>query len=570
MSTRDQLDFIFKNLDRSAAVCFPAGSSRLGRLKQDVRLIQFSPVATALSKLAEAVSTDGRIASPADLGWPLLDKAGSEDPACGAAIACFLGMALGDALGHPLEFVSVDASLPDMPDGRFSDRERPALLPAFDMDGQPRYQKECNKFFLRPGQWTDDTSMALCLADSLLVKKVYHGGDARLRWHMWWTQGYCNSFREDHSRPSHSSVGLGGNIAKSLIDTEYAAARSEAPEDAVSWTYRASNNDAGNGSIMRLAPVPVAFHLVPHLAMEVATLQSFATHPGPEAAACCCFMTFFIVEALLAHREKKDIASDHRTFMETAVASFLDQNCSSSKSRSSMYEFWLSDCTGQEEALGRLEALLRCAPPSEKEANWDWKRPQLAIAEALTARGMYDQYATYNGHPIIPGYFGAYCMDGLSMALWSLWTATSFYDCLFRVVNLLGDADTTASIAGQLAGAVFGWDGLRRDPRALSCIRNLERWDPLCEIGLRAALLFHCYPKQQVKVQQAEGHPAARVFGEPKPGVTPIGEIKSGEVAVLLDKVKHWCYLETASIKGWVGAKNVVEPVVNKPKGPTR
>ena len=71
-----------------------------------------------------------------------------------------------------------------------------------------------NRFKLKPGQWTDDASMAACLSDSIIARGAYDGSDARTRFWNWWFRGYCNAFANDPSR--HNSVGLGGNVKKSL------------------------------------------------------------------------------------------------------------------------------------------------------------------------------------------------------------------------------------------------------------------------------------------------------------------------------------------------------------------
>jgi hypothetical protein len=114
-----------------------------------------------------------------------------------------MGMAVGDAVGAPLEF-----------------------LPAVD-EATDRYfdlktmtcQKEFNKFCLRPGQWTDDCSMGLCMADSLIMQKVFDGSDMRVRFWCWWNRGYNNAFRfEGSDRKGRPSIGLGGNISASLED----------------------------------------------------------------------------------------------------------------------------------------------------------------------------------------------------------------------------------------------------------------------------------------------------------------------------------------------------------------
>ena len=69
-----------------------------------------------------------------------------------------LGLAVGDALGAPLEFHAP---------GSFA--------PVGDMVGG-------GAFGLLPGQWTDDTAMALCLAESLVVSKGFDSADQMERY----------------------------------------------------------------------------------------------------------------------------------------------------------------------------------------------------------------------------------------------------------------------------------------------------------------------------------------------------------------------------------------------------
>merc|ERR1711959_497917 len=125
---------------------------------------------------------------------------------------------------------------------KFTDPERP--------QEEARFLGECftdpaNQFQLALGQWTDDASMGLCMADSLIMTRGYNGSDIRKRFWNWWNRGYCNAFRKDPRR--NRSVGLGGNISQSLYSCE--------PGVEPSPKYNALNNDSGNGSLMRLAPV---------------------------------------------------------------------------------------------------------------------------------------------------------------------------------------------------------------------------------------------------------------------------------------------------------------------------
>ena len=129
------------------------------------------------------------------------------------------------------------------------------------------------------GVWTDDCSMALCLADSLLsTKLVFDPLDLRLRFMLWIDYGLNNG-----GRPY--SIGLGGNIAQSM----YNFLKVQAP-----YTEELDKFNNGNGSLMRLGPVPIAYHRDIERAMEVALQQSKTTHNGDEAGECCRLLASII------------------------------------------------------------------------------------------------------------------------------------------------------------------------------------------------------------------------------------------------------------------------------------
>lgn len=385
------------------------------------------------------------------------------DAAADRCVGAMAGLCIGDAVGAPLEFIPADSSMPPFP----SDGERRSWLAADpSADGQLHYVNECNAFRLYRGQWTDDCAMSLCLADSLIARGTYHGGDCRTRYHLWWHFGYNNAFRFDDTA-GRRSVGLGGNIANSLVETRRFSGHKP---DEVPGRFSATGEDAGNGSIMRLAPVPVRFHADVGLGMAQAMEQSYATHPGPDAAACCAFVTFVVYHAI--HREAAARPETVAEFLDRVIADFIATVVMSEENASN---------TG----FQKLGLVLRCAPPSEKEAVWRWRDERLAIEETLRARG-----PAYNGYPVSAGYFGAYCMDGLSMALWGLYHSSSFSGCILNVVNLLGDADTTGAIAGQMAGAFHGFSSVTSDALGAAMVRDMRRWDPVSEIPLRALLLY--------------------------------------------------------------------------------
>ncbi|CAE8636345.1 unnamed protein product [Polarella glacialis] len=368
----------------------------------------------------------------------LLVEAAARDDLLNRAMGCMQGMAVGDALGHPFEFQPAQ----DTPTGTYFDL---ATL---------KFHGESNAFRLERGQWTDDAAMGLCMADSLIIRRCFDGSDMRARFWCWWNRGYNNAFRKDPRRTS--SVGLGGNIAKSLTDISYLK-----PGEKIPPAYGADGEDAGNGSLMRFAPVAVAHHSATvDQVLEVARMSSYTTHPGIIAAEACSLLAFLIVRALhLGPGEPKSA----KQFLEKATSEYLD--CSGLSKKSG----WGYD---------QMKWLVKSQPVSATERCWNWKCANLDIAGTLRARGR-----TYNGYPVSAGYFGSYSLDGLAMALWAVYHTSSFDEAVVKSVNLLGDADSHGSICGQLAGAIYGYSSINP-----GFIKWVSKWDDH-ECAVRGVLL---------------------------------------------------------------------------------
>ncbi|MFA9219498.1 MAG: ADP-ribosylglycohydrolase family protein, partial [Sphingomonadaceae bacterium] len=344
------------------------------------------------------------------------------------------------------------------------ERRVAGLSTALQDDGTLRYYGDRNKFGLRRGQWTDDTAMALCLADSLLVHGQYHGGDCRIRFFNWWYYGYNNGFASD-PHGVRRSVGLGSTIGRSLdelLDHEGADAGS------VPWRYLGGGGDAGNGSLMRLAPVAIRYARAPALLLESAAEQSLATHPGSDATVCCLFLAYAMAAAL-TRPAAAPAPMEH--FLRQVIEQFLA-------------EVGQAPAWRAHASMARLAALLRHQPPGLAEANWDWYAAELPLAATLQARA-----GQYQGHAVNASYFGSYSMDALALALWAMRPATSFSEAILRVVNLLGDADSTGATCSQLAGAWFGLSGIAATAVGRRMLANLQEADPWSEIALRALLL---------------------------------------------------------------------------------
>lgn len=330
------------------------------------------------------------------------------------AMAIMLGMACGDAIGAPFEF-----------------------LP-FKKEKYLETQ-QYNKFKLKPGQWTDDTSMGLCLADSLIDNKELDTIQLMWAYYDWWNHAYNNAFTV--GEPRHS-VGLGGNINDAYKEFENTG-RDATGEYA---TTAGTPFTSGNGSLMRNGPTAIAATSEKN-AFDLAWRQSKVTHKGDEAAACCQLMSFFLFWALqLDERNpavRKDILFKKLTSFNCTVPSVNGLAASSS-------------------------AVVN--PATKKEENWDWRNAEFKFnAKRLNLNS---------------GYIGAYAMDGLAYALHCVYHTSSFEEAVLMATTHGGDADTIGAIAGQIAGAIYG---VRAIPA--HWIQAIHQWDRGGEIAARGLLL---------------------------------------------------------------------------------
>jgi ADP-ribosylglycohydrolase len=180
-----------------------------------------------------------------------------------------LGLAAGDALGTTLEF---------KPPGTFT--------PIDDIVGG-------GPFGLQPGRWTDDTAMALCLAISLVESGGFDATDQLHRYVRWYRTGYL------------SSTGTCFDIGNT---TRAALERFERTGD----VHASVTDAAGNGSIMRLAPVPLLFsgQSIRH-AGEQAGLSSTTTHGAQAAVDACRLLGELIAGASLGHAKEELLAPSY-------------------------------------------------------------------------------------------------------------------------------------------------------------------------------------------------------------------------------------------------------------------
>jgi ADP-ribosyl-[dinitrogen reductase] hydrolase len=268
---------------------------------------------------------------------------------------CLLGLAVGDAVGTTLEF---------RPPGAFE--------PIEDMVGG-------GPFDLEPGQWTDDTSMALCLAESLIQKQGFDPIDQLERYVKWYRHGHLSS--------NGRCFDIGNTVRQALLRFE----RTQEP-------YSGSTDpaSAGNGSLMRLAPVPLFFAQDTKKAIELSGESSRPTHGSATCVDACRYYGGLIV-GTIESASKQELLSDHFC----TIKGYWDQN-------------------------------------------------PLVPEIAAIAGGSFKK----RNPPDIRG--TGYVVHSLEAALWAFYRSESFREGLLIAVNLGDDADTTGAIYGQLAGSYYG------------------------------------------------------------------------------------------------------------------
>ena len=306
-----------------------------------------------------------------------------------------LGLAIGDALGAPIEF------------GYTSDTIRQLGSKLEFFTDSPRGNK---------GEWTDDTSMALCIADSLLEKKGYDSYDIMNKFVRWADYGY----RSADNKPA---TDIGNQTKKALDDYKKypSIARDEIETD-----------QAGNAPIMRLAPIIIANTYVekkPITLREAFRSGKLAISPEkPEGE-------FITPEAITPTLKMAELSAreTHNSLAANAVTEMF-------------------------------ASMLYCAMHGLEKVNIAGYCARWIIKDE------YDQFYTQNSEQLINRALnpddsqlrdlGGYIVDTFTISLWGLIHGESFKDGMLKVLQLGGDTDTNAACYGQIAGALYGLNSI--------------------------------------------------------------------------------------------------------------
>lgn len=177
---------------------------------------------------------------------------------------CAVGAAVGDAMGMPLEFGPARAP------GHLEREMLPGRLPA--------------------GSFTDDTEMALALAESLLASQGLDPADLAQRFVAWY-------------KANPSDVGVHTRHVLSRI------AAGESWDQAAATVQQTAPNSAGNGSVMRCWPVALAWWDDEATLLTASACQSSVTHPHPECVAGSVFINVVIYHLLRGQPPAEAVAA---------------------------------------------------------------------------------------------------------------------------------------------------------------------------------------------------------------------------------------------------------------------
>jgi len=325
-----------------------------------------------------------------------------------------LATALVDALGGPVEFHR-----------RFTFPLTTSLSPNRNFPGHG---------VLAPGTWTDDTSMTLCLARSI-AKKGFDEADQ--------LKAYANWYRKGEL----SAIGVCFDIGRTIHTAVEIYLSSDSPKaalDAVGTQLAASHN-AGNGSLMRILPVGLAYWKDPVTAKAYARKSSATTHPTPVCLEACAVWTEAIVTIL------QQSSNEHTTYSKLDLLTFFTHY---------PYE---TDALRSALTVPATAPSFIEGPDADLEAYYQRYHPILRLVVATASASTQDKRATQSTRPDFPYSLpsakdvpsSGYVLHTLVAALYCLFATDTFEAGAIMAVNLGDDADTVGAVYAGIAGCWY-------------------------------------------------------------------------------------------------------------------
>lgn len=307
-----------------------------------------------------------------------------------------VGLAVGDALGAPVEF------LPE-----------PSDVYIGEMGNKIEHFHK--NYRVPKGVWTDDTEMALCIADSLLVNNGYDSYDIMRRFTAWANEGY----RTYNDKPA---CDVGGQTMRAILDFEHEQVVFE----------NDTTESAGNGAIMRLAPIIIA-NTFPD--KKYPTLKD-----GYEKG-----------NLVINPEDNNDEYIDLKDIEPTLDMAILScRETHNSIAAEAVTALFATALYSTLHGLPKNHITTYC---SRWIVNDELSKFYLENSTKLIDRALDEDGSKLKN-------LGGYIVDAFAISLWGLINFDNFKDGMMAVIRLGGDTDTNAACYGQLAGAYYGYEAI--------------------------------------------------------------------------------------------------------------
>lgn len=263
------------------------------------------------------------------------------------------------------------------------------------------------------GTWSDDTSMALCALESISKGKLDYDDIMN---------NFCKWYYNNEYTATGTTFDI-GNTCRDAVDNYFVY---KLPYDKCGIRDDYSN---GNGSLMRIHPITLlqfrSANRYKNLFNDTISINkirtaSALTHAHPRSRLACIIYSFILWE-LLKKPDKESI----KIGLKIAIDA---------------YDYWNRDDVRK--SLIDVD-------------DYDAERAELQAFNRL-----FDGIEKLDRAEIKSG---GYVVDTLEAAVWCLLTTESFKECVLKAVNLGRDTDTTAAVAGGLAGALYGYDNIPKE-----------------------------------------------------------------------------------------------------------
>lgn len=271
------------------------------------------------------------------------------------------------------------------------------------------------------GAWSDDTSMSLCALDAFDEGKL-NFDKVMINFARWYFLDFFTPTGETFDVGNTCSIAIERFVKNRLSWRECGLSDEQAN---------------GNGSLMRIHPFALYAFLLntnTKTKIEIVELASALTHAHPRSKIACGIYAFVLWELL----------DDER------------------------------NCDAKEAVRRGLK----------KARNYYANNPEFSYFELTLCHQIADVDNVLESR----GFPGAteediisdgYVVHSLEAAIWCLCTTCSYKECVLKAVNLGDDTDTTAAIAGGLAGATYGYDNIPLEWR--NTLLKRDYIEKLCE-----------------------------------------------------------------------------------------